>query len=58
MEVASRLLTDVDYFSNPEVNLSVCFAALLLLVFSGALAGFFPARKAASVQPIEALRDE
>ena len=58
VEVASRLLTDVDYFSNPEVNLSVCFAALLLLVFSGALAGFFPARKAASVQPIEALRDE
>jgi len=31
---------------------------LLLLIFSGALAGFIPARKAAAIKPIEALRDE
>lgn len=58
LEVASRVLTDVDYFSNPKVNLSVAFGAFLLLIVSGGLAGYFPARKAASVQPIEALRDE
>jgi len=29
-----------------------------LLVISGALAGFFPARKAATIRPIEALREE
>jgi ABC-type lipoprotein release transport system permease subunit len=28
------------------------------LVFSGALAGFIPARKAAAIKPIEARRDE
>jgi len=31
---------------------------MALLIFAGALAGFIPARKAASIKPIEALRDE
>jgi len=33
-------------------------AATLFLVFAGALAGFFPARAAARVNPIHALRDQ
>jgi len=47
-----------EFFRNPEINLLTAIAATLLLVFSGALAGYFPARKAAKVNPIEALRDE
>jgi putative ABC transport system permease protein len=47
-----------EFFSQPSVDLSVAIYALTLLVFSGALAGFIPARRAAAIKPIEALRDE
>lgn len=47
-----------EFFRNPEINLITALTATLLLVISGALAGYFPARKAAKVNPIEALRDE
>ncbi len=54
----SRLITNVDYFHNPEVNIWVAGGALGLLVLSGALAGIFPARRAAMIRPVDALRDE
>ena len=47
-----------DYFSNPEIDFSAAITATLLLVFTGALAGFIPARTAARINPIEALRSE
>ena len=47
-----------EFFSNPEVDLGTAVAATLLLVLAGTMAGFFPARKAAKVSPIEALKDE
>jgi putative ABC transport system permease protein len=43
-------------FSNPTVDLSVAIQATLTLIIAGTLAGFFPARKAVSISPIEALR--
>jgi putative ABC transport system permease protein len=49
---------EAEFFKNPEVDLRVAIYATALLVLAGALAGFFPARKAASIRPIEALRDE
>lgn len=58
LEVAARLITNVDYFHNPEVNLWVAFGAMGLLVVCGTLAGVFPARRAAMIRPVEALRDE
>lgn len=58
LEALSHLITNVDYFHNPEVNLWVAFGAMGLLVCSGVLAGIFPARKAALIRPVEALRDE
>ena len=45
-----------EYFHNPEVDLSVALVALFVLIFSGLLAGLFPAVKAANIKPIEALR--
>jgi len=58
LELVSGLLPATDYFANPEVNIQVAVYATLLLVFCGALAGFVPARKAAAVKPVVALRDE
>jgi len=45
-----------SFFYNPQIDLNVALGSLLLLTLCGALAGFFPARHAATIQPIEALR--
>lgn len=45
-------------FKRPEVNFNVAMIALFILVVSGALAGLIPARRAVSIKPIDALRDE
>ena len=47
-----------EVFTNPEINFNVALVAVILLVFSGALAGFIPARRAAQIPPVVALRDE
>jgi len=47
-----------QFFRNPEANLNIAISATILLVIAGAVAGFVPARKAASIKPVEALRDE
>jgi putative ABC transport system permease protein len=46
------------FFRNPTVDFSTAVTSTLILIVSGALAGYLPARKAANVKPIEALRDE
>lgn len=47
-----------DFFRQPGIQLTVGLQAMALLVLAGALAGFFPARRAARLRPIDALRDE
>ncbi len=51
-------LIETDYIKNPSVDFKVAFITVLILVIAGAVAGFFPAYRAASIKPIEALRDE
>jgi putative ABC transport system permease protein len=46
------------FFMNPEVDFKVATLALLILIFSGALAGLIPARRAVKIKPIDALRSE
>lgn len=46
-----------DFFKNPDVDLSIAITAVVLIVVAGALAGLFPAIKAAKVEPITALRE-
>lgn len=45
-------------FLNPSVELGVIAIAMLILLFSGLLAGFIPAQNAIRVKPVDALRTE
>ncbi len=48
-----------DYFiTNPYINTGVAVFATLILIIFGALAGYIPAKRAARIKPIIALRDE
>lgn len=47
---------EAKYFINPTVDISTCVTATVIIIIAGALAGFFPARKAVKIKPIEALR--
>lgn len=47
-----------DIFVNPQADIEIAIAATVLLVVSGAVAGYFPARSAAHIQPVEALHYE
>ena len=47
-----------DFIRNPSIDLTIGVGATLFLVLAGALAGYFPARAAARVNPIHALRDQ
>lgn len=58
LEAASNAIEDPGIFQNPEVDLQTAIIATLVLIVSGTLAGLIPAIKAASISPIEALRDE
>jgi putative ABC transport system permease protein len=58
LEAFKKYVPDSDFFRKPEVDLSIALYAMVLLIIAGLLAGFLPARKAASVQPIDALRGE
>ncbi len=58
LEGLSRAIPDAAFFRNPQVDIRVALSATVLLVVAGTVAGFFPARRAAAIRPIEALRDE
>lgn len=60
LEAVSSAMPDDgnSMFSNPSVDLSVALKALTVLVISGALAGFIPARRAVAISPVDALRSE
>ncbi len=45
-------------FLNPTVDFGVAVSATVLLIIAGTLAGYIPAKRAASIKPIVALRDE
>jgi putative ABC transport system permease protein len=58
LEYVSSMITDPGIFYNPEVDLGLAVLATVILIISGAIAGFVPAMRAAAIKPIEALKDE
>lgn len=52
----SVLGEQISMFVDPTVGVDVALEATIVLIISGAIAGLFPARRAARVRPIEALR--
>ncbi len=57
LALIDNLIPPTEMFAHPEVDLSIALGATLLLVIAGALAGLFPARVAARLNPINAMRD-
>jgi putative ABC transport system permease protein len=58
---ALQLIGDrlTDYFiTDPSVDYGIVIGATLVLILSGAVAGYVPAQKAAKIKPIVALRNE
>ena len=46
------------FIKDPSVSQGVVIFATIVLIVAGALAGYFPAKKASKIKPIVALRDE
>ncbi len=55
-ETVDTGLFQATMFVNPTVGLDVCLEATLVMIAAGTIAGLIPARKAARIRPIEALR--
>ena len=58
LEGLASVIPGSAMFRNPTIDLGVALWALFAMLVAGALAGYFPARRAAAIRPIEALRDE
>ncbi len=61
LELANMALdsgSDEVFFRRPEISFNMAVGALSVLVISGIIAGLIPARRAVSIKPIDALRDE
>lgn len=51
-------MIESEFISNPSVDFSIALITIVILIVAGAIAGFFPAYRAAHIKPIDALRDE
>ncbi|MCW5898664.1 MAG: ABC transporter permease [Flavobacteriales bacterium] len=58
MEGIASVVPGSEFFRDPTIQINVALWALAALILAGAMAGFIPARRAAAIRPIEALRDE
>ena len=60
IEILRKILAvvgdNMSLISRPEINLQAAAIALLVIIMGGVLAGILPARKAALISPMEAIR--
>lgn len=57
-ELICYISRQTSYTIDASIDLSVAVQVTVMLIIVGGIAGFFPARKATKVSPVEALRDE
>lgn len=50
--------TGMSVFKDPTVQLSYVLISTAILIISGVIAGYMPARRAVRIKPIEAMREE
>ena len=55
-EIGFPLMNLTDYVGDPIISADAVIATITIIGSIGFLAGFFPARRAASLNPVEALR--
>jgi putative ABC transport system permease protein len=58
LDLMASGIEGVEFFQNPGVDIGLAISATILLVLSGALAGYIPARQATRIDPIVALRED
>ena len=58
LEIIAKGMPASDFFRNPGVDFTVAIGAAMFIIVAGAAAGYVPARRAASIKPVIALRDE
>ncbi|NOU16249.1 MAG: ABC transporter permease [Bacteroidales bacterium] len=53
--LVNNIITNIT-FGRPEVNINIALISLLIIIVSGIVAGFMPARHATKIKPIDAIR--
>lgn len=57
LQIVSPMVNN-DFINAPQVDFATAMTTVVILIVAGGLAGYIPARRAARIKPIEALRDE
>lgn len=56
--IGGKVLEDDYFITNPSINSGTAIFVTILLIIAGTLAAYVPAKRAARIKPIVALRDE
>jgi putative ABC transport system permease protein len=56
--IQGEFLEENYFITNPGINSGTAIFVTILLIICGTLAAYIPARRAARIKPIVALRDE